>query len=190
LPGIVFGIVALKKIRRSAGQLGGRNLALGGLILSLLSLLTIPPLFVLAVSKNRAHGNFGAVDPTAECVNHLQQLANAVRTYANDNNDRFPTATWCDALQSGVNDLTAFQCPTRPGLRSGYALNTAVAGKVRYEVAPETVVLFESDQGWNAVGGASSLIATSRHGSISVALANGTVRSINPENVSTLRWTP
>ena len=190
VPALVLGIIALKKIRKSAGQLGGKNLAISGLVLSVLCMLTIPPLFVLATAKNRTHGNFGSVDPAKECVTHLQQLATAVRTYANDNNDRFPAGNWCDALQPGVNDLTIFQCPARPGLRSGYALNAAVAGKVRYEVAPDTVVLFESDQGWNAVAGPSILISASRHGSISVALANGTIRSISPENVSSLRWTP
>jgi hypothetical protein len=190
IPGILVAIVALYKIGRSAGQMTGKKLAIGGLILSVLSLLIIPPLFIVAVTKHRTFRTVSPVDPTKDCINHLQQLANAVRTYANDNNDRFPSANWCDALQSGVNDLTAFQCPARPGLRCGYALNAAVAGKVRYEVAPETVVLFESDQGWNAVGNASALIPNSRHGSISVALANGTVRSINSENVSSLRWTP
>lgn len=189
IPGLVVGIVALKAIRRSAGQLGGKNLAVAGLVLSVLCLLTIPTLFLLAMAKGRMHREFGSTNPGTECVAHLQQLANAVRIYANDNNDRFPAATWCDALQSGINDLTAFQCPARAS-RSGYALNAAVAGKVRYEVAPETVVLFESDKGWNAVGDASTLTSDSRHGWVSVALANGTVQSVSRENISTLRWMP
>jgi hypothetical protein len=189
-PGIVLGIVALKKIRRSGGQAGGRGLAMTGLIFSILFLLIAPPLFLLGIRQHQVHRNGSPVNPTEECASHLQQLAKAVRSYSNDNNDRFPTATWCDAIQSGLSDLTAFQCPSRPGLRSGYAMNAAVLGKVRYEVAPDTVLLFESEQGWNALGNASAMIPASRHGSISVAFADGTVRSINPDNLSTLRWMP
>jgi hypothetical protein len=171
--------------------LGGKGIAITGLILSLIFLVSLPPLFfVNLIANKRMQGNFGVPNPTVECAGHIQQLANAVRTYANDNNDRFPPATWCDAIQSGVSGLTTFQCPASPGLRCGYAMNAALAGKIRYEVAPDTVLLFESDQGWNGTGNASALISSSRHGLISVVLADGSVRSIRADDASSLRWMP
>jgi len=192
LVGAIVAILALRKISRSQGRLGGKGLAIAGLVLSLLFLVVTPPLFMAAMmAKHMGRGNFGNFDPSGECAGHIQQLATAVRSYANDNNDRFPAATnWCESIQQGVTGLNTFQCPSVPTSRCGYALNAAVAGKVRYDVAPDTVLLFESDQGWNAVGNASSLISVARHGSITVVLADGSIRSITPDAASSLRWTP
>lgn len=186
--GVVLGIVALKRIRRSQGRLGGRGMAVAGLVLSCLFLLTIPPLAFMGLMFQRQAQSF---NPASDCIAHVQRLSEAVRRHANDNDDRFPAANWCDAIQSGVSGLDSFQCGSRPDLRCGYALNSAAAGKTRFELAPDTVVLFESDGGWNAVGDAASMIPASRHnGSFTVALADGTVRQISKGDISALRWNP
>ena len=191
LIGAILGILALRKISRSQGQLKGRGLAITGLLLSCLFLLTLPPLVFLAM-RAQHQARFGGFDPARECIDHAQQLSEAMRRHANDNNDRFPpAATWCDAIQSGASGLNAFQCPARSDLRCGYAYNAALAGKTKFEVAPDTVLLFESDAGWNQAGGPTVAIAAPRHsGSLTVVLVDGSVRQVTRGDLSTLRWNP
>lgn len=192
LAGIVTGVLALRKIARHRGQLKGRGLAIAGLVLSVLFLLTIPPLVVSAiVAQQRAQrAGFGNFDPAQECLDHARQLSEAIRRHANDNNDRFPAAAgWCDAIQSGVNGLNTFQCPARGDLRCGFALNSAIAGKTKFEVSPETVLLFEANSGWNAAAGQSA--ATARHGGlVTIVLADGTIRQVPQGDLTSLKWTP
>jgi hypothetical protein len=193
--GIIVGAVALRRIRRSNGRLAGRGHAVAGIVLSIVFLLLTPLVILMAfVANQRAHimGMGGGYNAVNECLAHEQQLAEAVRRHANDNNDRYPNASgWCDAIQPAVAGLTTFQCPSRPDLRSGYAINVAVAGRSKFEVPGETVLLFEADGGWNSSGGVGAALARPRHGSlITVILADGNVRQVSPEALSTLRWNP
>ena len=188
--GIVLGIVALRKISRSQGQLKGRGLAITGLVFSILFLLTIPPGIFVAIQANH-RARFGGFDAARECIEHAQQLSEAMRRHANDSNDRFPpAATWSDAIQAGANGLSAFQCPARPDQRCGFAYNSALAGKTKFEVSPDTVLLFESDVGWNGSGGLSAAITTPRHSSFTVVMADGSIRQVPQGALPSLRWNP
>jgi hypothetical protein len=129
---------------------------------------------------------------TIHCVNNMKQLSLAMRGYALDHNDQLPpAASWCDAIQSNVGSPKIFQCPSEPGRRCAYAFNTKLDGKKVSEVDPQTVVLFESDAGWNGTGDADSLKphkhSTSR---VNVALADGAVLQIQRSQLATLRWEP
>lgn len=191
--GVIFGIAALKKIARGGGRLQGRGLAWTGLIISAVFLVAIPPFVISAfVAQQRArHLGFAGGDPAQECLEHARQLAEAIRRSANDNNDRFPDGgTWCDVVQSGIAGLNTFQCPNRGDLRSGFALNSAVANKSRFEISPETVLLFESDRGWNANGGPAVAIGNPRHGLVTVVLVDGSTRQIPAQDLPSLRWQP
>ncbi len=193
LIGIIVGLFALRKISRSQGRLKGRGLAITGLILSVLFLVAIPPLVITAiVAQQRAQrGGFANFDPGQECLDHARQLSEAIRRHANDNNDRFPAADgWCDAIQAGVNGLNTFQCPGRSDLRCGFALNAAVAGKTKFAVPPETVLLFEANTGWNGSGGQSVASAPRHGGLLTIVLADGTIRQVAPGDLSSLKWTP
>ena len=194
LVGIILATVALKQIRKSHGQLKGRGLAWTGLTLSGLFLVAIPPLVISAIvaRQNNFRAGGPAADPGQECQDHARQLAEAVRRHANDNNDRFPAArTWCDAIQPAINGLNTYQCPLRGDLRCGYALNAGVAEKTRFETAPDTVLIFESNSGWNAAGGASIATAPPRHnGLVTVGFADGSVREVPASDLPALRWNP
>jgi len=79
----------------------------------------------------------------------------------------FPEADrWCDAVAPGALGHWWLVCPERPQLGCGYAFNAALSGLSLEDIPdPEhTVLLFESDRGWNAAGGASLLPAKPRHG--------------------------
>jgi hypothetical protein len=202
LVGLILGIVALVKINRSGGRLSGQGLAIAGICVSAFMLLVSIPFMAgltlpaLARAKHRAQV-FSQSTPqqrmqTIHCVNNMKQLGLAVRVYAVDHNDQLPpAATWCDAIQSNVGSPKVFLCPSEPGRRCAYAFNAKLDGKKLSEIYPQTVVLFESDAGWNGTGGADSLKphkhSTSR---VNIALADGAVMQIQLSQLGTLRWEP
>lgn len=195
LVGAILGFVSLRQIARSQGRLTGRGLAIAGLVLSILWLFVLPPLVVTAIfhaRQQQMQWATGGFNPVQECMEHERQLAEAIRRHANDNDDRFPpAATWCDAIQGGTSGLNAFQCPARPDQRCGYAFNSALSGKPRFEVARDVVLLFESDGGWNASGGLASAVTTPRHAGLhTIILVDGSVRQVPPSELSALRWDP
>src|ERR1017187_7968277 len=202
LVGLILGIVALVKINRSGGRLSGQGLAIAGICVSGFMLLVSIPFMAgltlpaLARARHRAQV-FSQSTPqqrmqTIQCVNNMKQLGLAVRVYALDHNDQLPSAaTWCDAIQSDVGSPKVFQCPSEPGRRCAYAFNAKLDGKKVSEIDPQTVVLFESDAGWNGTGGADSL-KPHKHSTVrvNVALADGAVMQIQLSQLGTLRWEP
>jgi hypothetical protein len=195
--GLICGIVAMIKISKSNGQLGGRGIAIGGTVVStvwlLIILLMVVPFFGfraltlpgLARAKQKAQ--------TINCVNNLKQLALAVKIYSSDNADRLPpAATWCDSIQSNTGSPKVFQCPSDDqGQRCAYAMNAKLGGMEEGKVAPDTVLLFEASGGWNVSGGPSLLLTPSRHPrKYLVAFADGSVQQIPESRLNSLRWDP
>lgn len=188
--GLILGIVALVKINRSGGRLSGQGLAIAGICVSAFMLLFSIPMMAammlpaLSQAKQKAQ--------VINCVNNLKQLGLAVRIYANDHNDQFPpAATWCDAIQGSVGSPKVFQCPSEPGRRCAYAFNAKLDGKKVGEIDPQTVLLYESDAGWNGTGGADNL-KPHKHSSrtVNVAFADGSVQQLPRSRLATLRWEP
>ena len=188
--GLIFGIIALVKINNNKGTLKGFGLALTGTILSGVFLLLVPIwaallLPALAGAKQRAQA--------INCESNEKQLALAIRIYAGDNNDHFPpAATWCDAIKEDAGNERVFKCPAAdPASRCDYGYNSALDGMDDSKVDPQTVMLFESDGGWNANGGADSMITASRHEKkFVVAFADGSVEEVPESGLSNLRWSP
>ena len=59
------------------------------------------------------------------------------------------------------------------------------------KVSPQTVMIFESDGGWNANGGPELMIGKSRHSRVFlVAFADGSVQRLRESQLNTLRWDP
>jgi type II secretory pathway pseudopilin PulG len=194
IPGLILGFMAMNKIKASGGRIGGHGLALAGtivsgvaLVFSLVLIAFYAALFLPALAKAKTKAQ------TINCVNNVKQLGLAVRLYAIDNNDLFPAATnWCDAIQPQVGTSKVFQCPGDPTmLRSGYAYNAALSGLRDVDIAPDTVMFFECDSGWNASGGKELMLAQPRHyKTYVVGLADGSVQQIQEALVSQLRWNP
>jgi hypothetical protein len=190
--GLVLGIFALAKIRDSRGTLAGGGVALAGIIVSAVALIMIP-IFVammlpaLAAAKQRAY--------SIQSINNEKLLAQAIRLYAGDHNNHLPpAATWCDAINSTVGQSAVFvRAGSAPGSRCSYAFNAALGDMDESKVAPRTVMIFESDTGWNASGGP-ELMRTSGYGSrahsAAVAYADGSVQIIPQSQLGDLRWNP
>jgi hypothetical protein len=84
-----------------------------------------------------------------------------------------------------------FQCPAVPNQRCAYAFNQKLGGLSELKINPKTVMLFESDAGWNGAGDESILIKTPRHnGVIFVCYANSEVEAVPTAELDQLRWEP
>jgi prepilin-type processing-associated H-X9-DG protein len=189
LVGLVLGLVALVKINKSQGRLGGKGLAITGICVSgvmmfvalpVLAGLTLP---ALAKAKSRAQ--------TVQCVNNLKQLCLATIMYANDNKDTLPTAAkWGDLIQTNLGSPAPFHCAGDPsGQRSSYAFNAKLGGASLDKISPQTVLFFECQGGWNVSGGASAMI--SHHaGTYTVGFVDGHVEQVRAAGLSQLRWEP
>jgi hypothetical protein len=190
LIGLILGIISLVKIQNSGGKLKGFGLALAGTIVSGVFLLIIPIqaallLPALAAAKQKAQ--------EINCVNNEKQLALAVRIYSGDNTNHFPTAaTWCDAIKPYAGSGKIFKCPAaNSDSHCDYAFNSKLDGMDESKVNPQTVMIFESDGGWNANGGPELMIGKPRHARMFVvAFADGSVQQMRESQLSTLRWDP
>jgi prepilin-type processing-associated H-X9-DG protein len=190
--GLILGAVAMNKIGKSRGQLRGKGLALAGIITSGVTIILIPVfaammLPALAAAKQEAQ--------QINCVNNEKQLALAIRIYSGDNKDKFPpAATWCDAIKTTAGSEKIFKCPAANSTgRCDYAFNAKLDGMDESKINPQTVLIFESDAGWNANGGPELLSAHARHGRgrvFVVAFADGHVESVAQSRLNTLRWNP
>jgi len=190
LVGLILGIIAMVKVKNSGGRLGGNGIALAGVIVSGIFLLMIPifaalMLPALAAAKQRAQ--------SINCVSNEKQLATGVRMYSSDNKDQLPpAATWCDAIRTYVGSEKIFQCPAgKSNARCSYAFNAKLGGMDENKVNPHTVMIFESDGGWNANGGFELMISKPRHARVFVvAFADGSVQELRESQLNTLRWDP
>src|SRR5262249_23126524 len=139
----------------------------------------------LANAKGRAQ--------TIRCVNNMKLLAVGARMYADRNGKLPPAQTWCDALKSDVYSEHTFECPSaQNGQRSNYAFNAKLDGMNMNQVAPNTVMFFETEGGWNLSGGPELMLESPRHArhKIVVAFADGSVREVSQSEVGSLRWDP
>jgi prepilin-type processing-associated H-X9-DG protein len=193
LVGLVLGIIALVRINKSNGQLGGRGLALAGTIVSAAFLL-LGPLPAAMLLPALAHAKQKSA--SIICMSNVKQLNLGLIMYADDNKERFPAGNaWCDSLRAYLGGSTnVYVCPQGArNQRCHYALNAGLAGHGMKEVqAPaQTVLVFESDGGWNVSGGRELLPAKARHnGAYVVGFADGHAELVRPERLEKLRWEP
>jgi hypothetical protein len=188
--GLILGAIAMNKIGKSQGQLRGKGLALAGIITSGVAFLLIPifaamMLPALAAAKQKAQ--------EINCVNNEKQLGLAMMIYSGDNKDKFPpAATWCDAIKTYAGSEKVFKCPAaNSSSRCDYAFNAKLDGMDKSKINPQTVMIFESDGGWNADGGSELMIGKPRHARMFVvALADGSVQQVREAQLNTLRWDP
>jgi hypothetical protein len=190
--GLILGIIALKMVARSNGQLRGTGWAIAGTVLSgsmlLLAIPTVAGLFVVPMLKERQR--------MAEfhCLENMRQLNSTLQTFATSNEGRLPNAaTWCDQLIQAslmAPGSSAFRCPTQSGGLCDYAFNEHLSGLDLNKVPKDTVLLFESDMGWNGRGDVKN-IASSRHGMyFIIGFADGAVERVPAWQLPQMRWLP
>jgi prepilin-type processing-associated H-X9-DG protein len=187
--GLILGIVAMTSIRKNAGRLRGSGIALAGTIISACSILILPimaAMFLPAIAKAKDRAE------RISCINNLKQVALAARIYASDREERLPGEDWSDAILADLGNGRALVCPAADkDHRCSYSFNANLIGRNTAEVNPETVMFFESEDGWNQSGGFEQLLSDPRHqNTLNFAFADGSVRSVPVTEAHELRWDP
>jgi len=101
IPAVILGHIALSRIRKSGGMIGGGGLAIGGLVTGYISLALIPLLAAIALP------NFVKARDTAQknaCINNLRVIDGAKQQWALENSkpaDAVPTAADLDRYIPG-----------------------------------------------------------------------------------------
>ena len=89
LLGVIFGILAIRQINRSGGAIGGKGLAIGGLVTSAVGVLIVGVLVLgsmLLPALARAKAKAGRI----KCVNNLSSIGNGTLGFHQDNSGRTP----------------------------------------------------------------------------------------------------
>ena len=191
--GLVLGIIALISIGKSNGRLKGTGLAVTGITLSAISLVVLPVLMAilmpaLARTRDLAY--------TMLCATNMKGMANAMLAYQQDYNGNFPTSSrWCDLLTEKADvSRTTLWCKAHGDYEdsSCYAMNEYVESAGR-NPPPDMVLLFETDPGWNQVGGPEMIGAVHRLRNAegcNILFVDGRVEFVEKERFGSLRWTP
>jgi len=188
LPSLLLGVGALRRAR----SVGARSTAaIAGLSLSGLALAFS---LVMPVVQYPTYVYWRAVNRRLTCMMNAKQVALGLRMYIYDYDERLPPAdAWSDAVAPCVKSRDIFVCPEARDLRSGYAFNKALGGKRVTDVRDEaqTVLIYESDLGWNGAGGPQTLRRPTRHrrGDV-VAFVDGSVKLVSARDLKHLRWQP
>ena len=189
IPAIILGIVALSKIGRSQGRLGGHGLAIAGICTGGTLWLLSTPLLLGILMPALARTRQLAFRMT--CGTNLSGLGKAMVIYMGDNDEQFPTpSAWCDLLieHAGVTPQS-FICKGGDEGPCHYAMNKNVIG-LGMSAPPDMVLLFETYPGWNQVGGPEMLTTENHQGDgCNILFADGHVRFVRARELDTLRWT-
>jgi hypothetical protein len=127
-----------------------------------------------------------------QSLRNVKNIALAFQMYVADNDDIFPPAgDWCDRIEEYVKNRDVFRSPIVRGLDCAFAYNAALDGAslAQLDHPADTVVIFESDQGWNAVGGRGLLPDEPRHlGGDNYGFADGSARWLNRKKLPDGTW--
>lgn len=131
----------------------------------------------------------------SRCRNNLSLVAWVVRQYAEDHDDRLPSADrWSETIRPYVIYQNVYYCPALKSKKEHtYALNSRVAGLRLEDIAnpSEVVMFFESVPGRDLAGGANLFPRPPRHrDGYPVLFCDGKVRVVSESEIGTLVWQP
>jgi prepilin-type processing-associated H-X9-DG protein len=194
LVGLVLGIVAILKIKKSLGQIKGMGLAIAGVVVSGFVIVLIPVMIAILLPAV-----FGAVDLAycAASAANLTQINLMTHEYATDHNGQLPDANhWPDLLQphntTPIRLLVADPAAQMAGGRI-VAMNAKLSGVSLQSIRDpgRTVLFFECADGAPPAGGPGNLPPKPHHGRIfNICFADGHVEAMSPEACKNLKWEP
>jgi hypothetical protein len=160
-------------------------------IIVLLFIFSIVCLYCFFLPHNIPHPHKQA--KRVVCLNNMKSLGIALKTYAHDNSNSYPTPDkWCDLLISEVK-VSRKSSPIEDYLRCPGAKE----GKCHYAMNPnckpnsprDTVLLFETKGGWN-LSGATELLTTENHSGkgCCILFNNGSYEFIEKDKFPNLKW--
>jgi hypothetical protein len=180
---IVLGLVSLSG-RRKQRNIIDKALAIFSIVVPAIMLIFVFLLPRLTVDHELA--------PRIVCGTNLKGLGIAMHIYSQKYKDKkYPTPdNWCDLLiQNDYVVEKQFRCAVmwteNKQVRCPFAMNP----NCKPNSPPDTVLLFEANDGWNQFGGLELLNFEQCAGEgCNILFNDGTVRSIKPEDVNGLNW--
>ena len=191
---VILGIVGLVKISKSRGALGGKGMAIAGIVLGGLFFLALPFIALMAAI---AVPTFVTVRGTAHAAvskSNLKQLSVAAQVYAVERDGALPSPDrWPQELEEFCGSDQVLKDPANPDAGRAYAMNAALGG-MRLDSIPEagrTVLFFECVPGAPPSGGPGLLPTPPRYSrGHNIAFCDGHVEIVPPEDLDRLIWDP
>jgi hypothetical protein len=179
---------------------GGGLMAGGGGTGTVATVGILASMLLPALARAKAKAN------AIKSVNNVSQLGKALLGYSQDNGNKLPAgARWCDDILREAQTRKIYVSPQDPSASvraeagqnfSSYALNAAVAGKGYFDLAPDTVLVFECPLGWNGTGGLADIQrARAQRGSyssllrIAVTMVDGSTAQATFGELGRFNWT-
>ena len=189
IPAIILGVVGLLKINKSSGQLKGTGLAIAGMALPAIA---VPIMAMLMAILMPALNNVKLLAQRQVCMTNMRGLGAAIVVYANDYDDKYPTASqWCDLLIEYADvDPKSFRCRAGSDGEFSYGFNENLDGLGFDDASADTVMLFEIVGGRNVVGGP-EMLSTERHKGegCNIVFADGHTQFVRTRELGDLKWT-
>ncbi|MCX5676285.1 MAG: DUF1559 domain-containing protein [Planctomycetota bacterium] len=193
--GLIFSIVALRRIRRTPGQVTGRGLAIAGLVTSIAAVVlgavvtaVMGGIMIFALTEARHEAE------QVQCTNNVHQVGVAMMNYSADNKGRLPPPdSWPEAIKAHLGDDTVLAEPGAADQGRAYAMNAALAGKRLEDIrrASQTVMIFECAPGAPPAGGPDNLPPKPHHprGYV-IGFCDGHVEIVAKNDLDRLIWDP
>jgi len=191
---VILGIVGLVKISKSQGALGGKGMAIAGIVLGGLFFLALPFIAIAAAIIAPAVIRARGTAQSRMSMNNLRQLSTAAQTYAVERDGALPSPDrWPQELEEFFGSDRVLKDPANPEAGRAYAMNAALGG-MRLDGIPErsrTVLFFECEFGGPPSGGPGLLPTPPRHRrGHNIAFCDGHVETVPLEELDTLIWDP
>lgn len=179
---MVLGIIALHRISRSGGQLIGKEYAVSGIAITLITSIMLCCGYIMFLN---ARENARAIS----CRSNMKQLGLAFQQYAYDHKGMYPPPNkWIDELYPYVKSRYVFRCLSADTNKPTYAMNIRLRGQREKDIKNphSTVVLFDSVPGDNLTGGPELLPTEARHKKYNILFADGQVRGYDTQDIRKL----
>jgi len=192
LAGLILGILGLRSIKRSDGELTGNGLAIAGVIISSVSLVLATFIFITifmpALSRVKDQGK------SIVSMSNVKQLCLGMLMYCDENEGNFPPVdTWHEAMWTFYRDETLLTSSHNPSAGRAYAMNAYLSGRRRKEIRQptKTVLFFESRFG-SPPGGGPDLLPDKPRGlrGYVMGFVDGHAELVRPERLDELIWKP
>ncbi|MCF7956223.1 MAG: hypothetical protein K9M75_10500 [Phycisphaerae bacterium] len=128
------------------------------------------------------------------CKTNLKHIAMSLKLYATDQEYWLPPhEKWNDLLTPYQKNNKILRCPndkTEGDKVCTYVLNNNII-KLKPSTPSDLIIAFEGPTGWNQSGGPEMMVY--RHienTKCNVALADGTIKSVNEAEAKKLKWKP
>ncbi|MFP4106486.1 MAG: DUF4190 domain-containing protein [Phycisphaerae bacterium] len=176
LIGAILGFVALGRIKKSGGVVGGKGLAIAGIIIGLL----VVVLMVLLLAGGYMGARWGkSKAEEVQAMAHGNSLGTAAQIYAQENDGNMPGRNWQEQLQDTQDVGDPMSSWGREG-KARFAMNQNLAGKKRAELGDteKLVLFFECKPGTGPLGGPGDLADEPVGSSPVVVFADGSVKTV------------